>query len=273
MNTLFNDVFMAVQPVLLQAISTMLMAFLVWVANTARIRYGIEIEKGLRDGLHSAVMSGDVYTNGTLIIPSGVRLINDGHGRLRPLSTTQVMIQSEGVEPATCYPLTADIGRKDYKVPVASEDVGAFTIGGYALLTSDAVISTSPNSYAAVHAQMFRVIAIDGDDLVSDRAIEHSFNVSENARVGPMTVMRDVGIENLRFGNPGGDKFAVGIGLKWHDGLKVSGIEFENSRNDYDPADNSNTIGSGGYLNGNGITAQHCPRAILEDNASATRRD
>lgn len=58
MNTLFNDVFMAVQPVLLQAISAMLMAFLVWVANTARIRYGIEIEKGLREGLHSAAMSG-----------------------------------------------------------------------------------------------------------------------------------------------------------------------------------------------------------------------
>ena len=58
MNTLLNELYTAVTPVLLQALSAILTAFLVWVANTARIRYGIEIEKGLRAGLHSAAMSG-----------------------------------------------------------------------------------------------------------------------------------------------------------------------------------------------------------------------
>jgi hypothetical protein len=58
MNTLLNELYTAVTPVLLQALSAILTAFLLWVANTARVRWGIEIEARHRDALHSAIMSG-----------------------------------------------------------------------------------------------------------------------------------------------------------------------------------------------------------------------
>lgn len=58
MDTLFNDLFSAATPVLLQAFSAILAAFLLWVANLARVRFGIEIEARHREAIHSALMSG-----------------------------------------------------------------------------------------------------------------------------------------------------------------------------------------------------------------------
>ena len=51
-------IFTTVEPVLLEIISTILAAVLVWLANTARVRFGIEIEARHREALHSAIMSG-----------------------------------------------------------------------------------------------------------------------------------------------------------------------------------------------------------------------
>lgn len=58
MNILLNELFPAVLPVLLQTLSTLLTALLIWVANVARVRWGIEIEARHREALHTAIMSG-----------------------------------------------------------------------------------------------------------------------------------------------------------------------------------------------------------------------
>lgn len=58
MNDLMNIFFDAASPVILQVAGTSLAAFLAWAANTARRRYGIEIEARHREALHSAIMSG-----------------------------------------------------------------------------------------------------------------------------------------------------------------------------------------------------------------------
>ncbi|QDP47441.1 MAG: hypothetical protein GOVbin2371_26 [Prokaryotic dsDNA virus sp.] len=58
MNPLFNELFAAVQPVLMDAASYLLMAFLIWVGNTVRVHFGIEIEARHREAMHSAIMSG-----------------------------------------------------------------------------------------------------------------------------------------------------------------------------------------------------------------------
>ena len=47
-----------VMPIILQLIAAGLGTLLIWVANTAKARWGIEIEARHREALHSALMSG-----------------------------------------------------------------------------------------------------------------------------------------------------------------------------------------------------------------------
>ena len=58
MNTLLNELYTAAMPLLLQALSALLMALLLWAGNTARERWGMEISARRREALHSALMSG-----------------------------------------------------------------------------------------------------------------------------------------------------------------------------------------------------------------------
>mgnify|MGYP003148949502 CR=1 FL=1 len=58
MNTLLNELYTAAMPLLLQALSAVLMALLLWAGNTARERWGMEISARRREALHSALMSG-----------------------------------------------------------------------------------------------------------------------------------------------------------------------------------------------------------------------
>ena len=53
-----NLITAAVMPHLLEIISILLASMLGWAANTARKKWGIDIEARYRDALHSAMMSG-----------------------------------------------------------------------------------------------------------------------------------------------------------------------------------------------------------------------
>lgn len=54
LNTLFDQL----QPVILEAVSVIVGAAILWVANLFRLKTGLEIEARHRAALHSAIMSG-----------------------------------------------------------------------------------------------------------------------------------------------------------------------------------------------------------------------
>lgn len=58
MNTVFNTLYPALLPLLDQVIGLVLASILIWVANIARQKFGIEIEAKHREALQSALMSG-----------------------------------------------------------------------------------------------------------------------------------------------------------------------------------------------------------------------
>lgn len=58
MNTILSDFLTAVLPAVVQLIGAVLGILLIRASNTARARWGIEIEARHREALHSALMSG-----------------------------------------------------------------------------------------------------------------------------------------------------------------------------------------------------------------------
>lgn len=55
---IINAVLAAVMPHLLEALAALLAILIGWAADTARRRWGLQIEQAHRDALHSAIMTG-----------------------------------------------------------------------------------------------------------------------------------------------------------------------------------------------------------------------
>lgn len=160
-----------------------------------------------------------------LLVPSGVRLIFDGEGRFMPLTSSTSLgssngLRSYGALPSTTYPLTADVSFGAFTIP-AGVNARLFAPGDYVWLASTARIDTSPNTRDITKAQMAKVVAVEGENLILDRLAEYDY-AAANSTFGKPTIMQNVRVEGFKFGDP---TMAVrsgrGLDFRFHDNLSI----------------------------------------------------
>lgn len=207
--------------------------------------------------------NGSIELSTPLVMPSGVRLINEGNATFLPLVTDMFCFSNAGAFPTSYNALTADAVAGTAQVSIAS--TAAYTIGDLVFIRSQALLPDTSlvlvgatnqgfNTDLEKIGQLFRVEAKTSTILYLDGALEYNYLTSDTAEIGIATGYTDLSFDNLKWGSP--SHATIGgraINLKFAQGFRVNGLEVWNR-----------PVGAADNANRNGVLMEHVVNGLVE---------